>query len=153
MNKLSKLFIQLNIIIFGVIACGNIGADNTSALELDKGCRPVESVFARGSGQTMGDVSYDRFEGQVEKRLDQDKVNFYELGTEDYGGGRYPAVGVGWDHPIVSSGSWLSAGEGFKYGGSVNNGKKEFKAPWEYPPMTNVETPYSSLVDIPRVPK
>lgn len=104
---------------------------DTGAMEVDKACEHVESVFARGSGQTLnqGD-EFKQFIDQVEYRIKQESVNinFYELGSEEYGGALYPAVGVGWNHPIVSSGSWLSAGEGFKYGDSVSKGKKEFKA-------------------------
>lgn len=121
------------IFISALVACflAMVLSCDAGALEADKVCARVESVFARGSGQELNNKEeFGQFIDQVGYRVKGQNVdiNFYELGTESYGGALYPAEAIGWNHPIVSSGAWLSAGEGFKYGASVDKGKKEFKA-------------------------
>ena len=65
MNRTSKFFIQATILIIGVLAASGTASD-ASGLELDKSCRSVESVFARGSKQNIGDKDYRGFKAQLE---------------------------------------------------------------------------------------
>jgi Mg-chelatase subunit ChlD len=100
---------------------------------IDKECKPVEAVWARGSGQvvtTGSDVFSDefvRFRDQMEYRFG-DTVNFYELGAESIEGYQYPAVAVGtdsWEDVGTSGDAALSGGRGGAYGASMVEGANE----------------------------
>lgn len=104
-------------------------------------CNDVEFIFARGSGEQVatdedpvGGPSYQQWRKwnedalyEYNKRL---KFSFYDLGAKSYGGHQYPAV------PVTESfggllnliGAAISAGEGFAFGDSVNEGVEELKA-------------------------
>ena len=95
-------------------------------------CDDVESVFARGSGQDLGEAAELRFDGQVKKRISAPLTyHSYELGRESIDGHQYPAVAVGtgsWGNFWTTVGAAFSRGGGFSYGDSVNEGVAELKA-------------------------
>lgn len=104
------------------------------ARSVDNSCPRVESIFARGSGETPGDATYARFQGQINDKLKGSGINhtFYELGTESYGGYQYKAVKV--DNVFYFNAgqaliyNQVSALSASNYGKSVNNGIQELKS-------------------------
>lgn len=105
--------------------------DTSHALKVDEGCTDVEAIFARGSGSAVDDKNLEaaRYFTKIKDRIDPQKVSYheYELGTESYGGSRYPAVAVdGWGF-LNGLGASLSSGNHFTYGDSVSKGVKELQ--------------------------
>lgn len=99
-----------------------------SALASQDTCRPVETIFARGSGQAHADVDARRFFDQIKERFGESATpHEYELGTETYDGAQYEAVKVNNEAWLNGAGAFVSAGSLFTYGGSVNGGVKELK--------------------------
>lgn len=104
---------------------------NVSAANVDNRCTLVTGIFARGSGQKVGESRGEasHFKAQLLARIgDESKLNFYELGSESYGGNQYPAVDVSniWNGNAI--GAKLSGGMGNDYGKSVNQGVAELHA-------------------------
>lgn len=96
-------------------------------------CAPVESVFARGSGQGLNNSEEDRFVSQIRARLSSPAtLHHYELGNGGVDGFSYPAVPVGtdkgWESIWNTLGAGVSGGGGFDYGASVNEGVDELNA-------------------------
>lgn len=111
----------------------NVFVSNFDALaaNVDNKCTLVTGVFARGSGQKVGQDRNEtsRFRNQLLSRIgDESKLNFYELGSESYGGNQYPAVDVNnvWNGNAI--GAKLSGGMGNDYGKSVRQGVAELQA-------------------------
>ena len=67
------------------------------------------------------------FRTQLESRVDKKQLNFYELGSESYGGNQYPAVDVSnvWNGNAI--GAKISGGMGNTYGKSVKEGVAELR--------------------------
>ena len=96
-------------------------------------CAPVESVFARGSGEILRDKEADRFESQIRARLSSPAtLHQYELGDGGVDGFSYPAVPVGtdrgWESIWNTIGAGITGGGGSTYGDSVNEGVDELNA-------------------------
>lgn len=112
------------------------------AAEVDKECKIATAVFARGSGQSIGQEKGEaaKFREQLEERIGKDKLNFYELGTESYGGGDniYQAVDVSNVFNGNAIGAGLSGGMGNDYGRSVAGGVAELQ---EYLRQRNTKCP------------
>ncbi|MDR1441720.1 MAG: cutinase family protein [Bifidobacteriaceae bacterium] len=98
-------------------------------------CKPVEAVWARGSGQptlvSSGSENrpreFARFSEQLVDRLGTD-VHVYELGSESIDGYQYPAPAIGtrdWEAVGTSVDAWLSGGKGATYGAAVIEGASE----------------------------
>ena len=111
----------------------NVFVSNFDALaaNVDNKCTLVTGVFARGSGQKVGQDRNEtsRFRSQLLSRIgDESKLNFYELGSESYGGNQYPAVDVSnvWNGNAI--GAKISGGMGNTYGKSVKEGVAELRA-------------------------
>ena len=111
----------------------NVFVSNFDALaaNVDNKCTLVTGVFARGSGQKVGQDRNEtsRFRSQLLSRIgDESKLNFYELGSESYGGNQYPAVDVSnvWNGNAI--GAKISGGMGNDYGKSVRQGVAELQA-------------------------
>ncbi len=101
------------------------GTQTSFAREMDNPCSKVETFFARGSGQTLRGVTYEKFVDQLNLRLESEYIpNHYELGTEKYGGSKYKAVKVnGWPNlATVGLTARVSAGEAGEYSESVRSG-------------------------------
>lgn len=100
---------------------------------MTEACAPVESVFARGSGQGLNNNEEDRFVSQIRARLSSPAtLHHYELGNGGVDGFSYPAVPVGtdrgWESIWNTLGAGVSGGGGFDYGASVNEGVDELNA-------------------------
>ena len=98
------------------------------AKKVDDKCTLVTAIFARGSGQGFNAKESLTFRTQLESRVDKKQLNFYELGSESYGGNQYPAVDVSnvWNGNAI--GAKLSGGMGNDYGKSVRQGVAELQA-------------------------
>ena len=98
------------------------------AKKVDDKCTLVTAIFARGSGQELNAKEAQTFRRQLQNRVGKDKLNFYELGSESYGGNQYPAVDVSnvWNGNAI--GAKLSGGMGNTYGKSVKEGVAELRA-------------------------
>ncbi len=97
-----------------------------------KGCNDVQFIFARGSGESLGDSSVTAWRESIEVALGKTQLQygFYELGTTAQGGFRYPAVSVsdslgGFGNLL---GAYLSRGEFFEFGRSVTQGSGELQS-------------------------
>lgn len=92
-------------------------------------CDDIKFVFARGSGQNLGSKDFQAFKSSVQEKLKgygrELKYSFYELGSSSYGGAKYPAVDV---DTFAALGAKISAGKGFAFGKSVEQGIAELKA-------------------------
>lgn len=97
------------------------------AKKVDDKCTLVTAIFARGSGQGFNAKESLTFRTQLESRVDKKQLNFYELGSESYGGNQYPAVDVSnvWNGNAI--GAKISGGMGNAYGKSVKEGVAELR--------------------------
>ncbi|MCW4385832.1 cutinase family protein [Salinibacterium sp. SYSU T00001] len=103
------------------------GTAATTLASASPSCEDVRIVFARGSGQALGDDEYERFVEGIEGRLSADiKATSYELGRGAHGGSKYPAVSV--EPADTALGAILSGGSAYAYGDSVKAGVKELNA-------------------------
>ncbi len=113
-------------ILGGILIAAVLWEAPVRAAEASPACADVEVIFARGSGQSLGDRESTQFQDQMRDRIKSPlKMNFYELGTAKHGDGQYPAVNVGdWTNGNALGG-WLSAGYANDYGESVKQGRSE----------------------------
>ncbi len=81
-------------------------------------CSDYEFIFARGSGQNLGDVDFTAYKDSISSEINSD-ISFYELGTSKNG---YPAIGIDFNTAL---GAYVSAGKSYKYGESVELGTTE----------------------------
>jgi len=95
-------------------------------------CDDVKFIFARGSGEVLGDTSVTAWRTNIDQALRQStlKYSFYELGTYAQNSYRYPAVSVGGSVSGFGNllGAYISRGEFFEFGQSVHQGAGELKA-------------------------
>lgn len=66
----------------------------TEAKSVSDTCQKAEIVFVRGAGSDLRGRESNRFEQQLAVNLKSTKFHYYELGTEQYNGRRYPAVDI-----------------------------------------------------------
>ncbi len=96
------------------------------------GCDNVQFIFARGSGEDLGDTSYQSWQNAISDRLTAStlKYSFYELGSQSQGGAQYPAVAVAGSLDGFGNllGAFVSAGQSFDFGQSVLLGRNELKS-------------------------
>jgi len=97
------------------------------AKKVDDKCTLATAIFTRGSGQGFNAKESLTFRTQLEGRVDKKQLNFYELGSESYGGNQYPAVDVSnvWNGNVI--GAKISGGMGNTYGKSVKEGVAELR--------------------------
>lgn len=111
-------------VIFALVSSGSV-----SSLAADKACHDIETIFARGSGQSVGEENAEafRFFEQLNKRIPGDKISHvtYELGTEPYGSHKYEAVNVSDKTNWNALGAKFSSGYANDYGKSVDSGVGE----------------------------
>lgn len=116
-----------------VIALGVNLINPTYAYSLSStSCNDVEFIFARGSGEALGDVSYRAWQSSITAAMADVKdlkYNFYELGSQSYNDHQYPAVSVSGDALGIATlfGAYFYAGEGQLFGESVREGMLELK--------------------------
>ena len=98
-----------------------------AALQVERSCTNIETVFARGSGSDIGKDESSKFFASINDRLTGSKITraTYELGTETYGGHKYPAIQVGQAPYGNALGAKVSGGYANDYGKSVDAGVGE----------------------------
>lgn len=97
-----------------------------------QGCDDVEFIFARGSGEALGDKNVTAWQDSIRAMLQKSTLHysFYELGQSTQASYRYPAVSVGdslggFGHLL---GAYVGRGESFEFGRSVAQGVGELQA-------------------------
>lgn len=122
-----NFFISAGLII-GVIFGTQLQAAPTFATN----CDDVKFIFARGSGEELGDVNSQAWMTSITSLIRNTSLvySFYELGSRSYGGYQYPAVSVSGSVSGIANllGAAVSAGEAFEFGRSVDQGRGELKA-------------------------
>ncbi len=83
-------------------------------------CSDYGFIFARGSGQHLNDSDFTNFENAILNEIKDFDYEFYELGTKE---GGYDAVSVA--NFSTALGAYISAGESYRFGESVERGKTE----------------------------
>lgn len=95
-------------------------------------CDDAQFIFARGSGELLGGPSMTAWRAANQANLEGSslKYSFYELGTAQHGGYRYPAVTVSdtLSGYINMLGAYVGGGAWFEFGKSVDQGAGELKA-------------------------
>lgn len=95
-------------------------------------CDDVKFVFARGSGESLGDRNARKWQAEIITRIAGSGLTygFYELGAKAYGGYQYKAVAVSGSLSGLATlvGAKISAGESYKFGQSVKEGEAELLA-------------------------
>jgi hypothetical protein len=118
--------------IVGIICCNSTTVSAINSV--DQECATVESVFARGSGDS-GNVGLDdvttKFKDEIDRSSKSLSISqqFYALGTEPYNNYRYPHVAIkGFEDGGYANGfgAVVSSGENYTYGESVDTGIGEF---------------------------
>lgn len=133
MNRISRLALPLCVLSFSL----GLLADEVHATDdyINRECKSIEAVFARGSGQSLQANDYDYYNSRLNKYISNTGMGYqiYELGTthqsgDDGIGYKYPAVPVsGWLNGGFqnAAGAVFSAGLSNDYGKSVEDGVKE----------------------------
>ena len=88
-------------------------------------CDDIKIIFARGSGQTLGDKEYQYLKTELNSALaprNDISYSFYELGSITQDGHQYPAVGLDFFNIISAA---VSAGTAASYGDSAKEGSLE----------------------------
>ena len=84
---------------------------------LAESCPDLKIIFARGSGAEVDTSSdYLEFRSTLETKLNTTELSYEFVDLN------YPAVGVGIENLGVTLGAFLSGGEGYEFGKSVNVG-------------------------------
>lgn len=94
-------------------------------------CDDVQFIFARGSGEKLGDVSYQAWQSSIAAILASTSLqaSFYELGSKSVAGYQYPAVSVSddfWGYVNLLS-AFFTGGDAFEFGKSVEQGSEELQ--------------------------
>lgn len=110
-------------------------------------CDDVQFIFARGSGESLDDVSATDWQTSITSTLRDStlRYHFYELGDQTQGGYRYPAVSVsgsfaGFGHLL---GAYIGKGQSFDFGASVDQGIGELRS---YIHTVNATCPQTKFV-------
>lgn len=139
MTKITQILTALGLIVGSTI----IGPPPARAAS----CTDLKIIFARGSGEKLGDVSYQDWRSSLSEQLATTHVSysFYELGSESHGGARYSAVAVSGTASGFGNllGAYISAGTGFDFGKSVDAGRQELQA---YIAETSRQCPQTKFV-------
>lgn len=127
---MTRLKVILYILGFGILVLVQMSYKNVSAnaLSSEGTCSDIEAVFARGSGNGKpSDSASTKFRSSVTSLLQDKTITYgqYDLGTEEYGGAKYPYAEITFSTGL---GAALSGGENFKYGKSVDAGVTELQA-------------------------
>lgn len=103
---------------------------NTSSVNAAS-CNDVEFIFARGSGEPLNGASYSEWKKEISAQLASSSLtyDFHELGDDKnlpYG---YRAVAISGDFRdfVTMVDAYFSAGEAFRFGASVKEGREELR--------------------------
>lgn len=98
-------------------------------IALKQNCDDVQFIFARGSGEALGDRSAQAWENSIRTVLagSRLKYSFYELGSTRQGNFQYPAVAVAGSLQgyLNLVGAYISSGTSHEFGTSVMQGRGE----------------------------
>ncbi|MBR3228907.1 cutinase family protein [Candidatus Saccharibacteria bacterium] len=113
--KKQKVKIRYLVLILALVFSAYLPKQTTTA----KNCPELRVVFARGSGgEHNTDANYLEFKSTIEEKL---KTTSLDYGFTDLD---YPAIGVGAENLRVAIEAYVSAGESYAFGDSVNTGVK-----------------------------
>lgn len=118
----------ITVFLSGGVIAGTTASASAAEAATGRPCAVVEGIFARGSGQDLGEGEARRFEEQLSKRVAPPLTrSFYELGSGTHGGASYPAATIteGIDGLTTIIGAKVGSGEAFEYGASVDSGADE----------------------------
>lgn len=120
-------FIGIIIALLAMMVTSAIGATRTNALE----CFDLQIIFARGSGESLGDKSETAWRTSLDAGLQESSLSyqFYELGSIAQKGKQYPAVAVAGSLNGIANlvGAYVSAGTAYEFGSSVYQGQQELE--------------------------
>lgn len=124
MVKVARFLMAISIIVSGIA----FSPPTAQA----KSCPDVEFIFARGSGESLGDDSMTAWRASIEAELQDSSLtyDFYELGSAEQGGFSYPAVAVAGSTEGYFNllGAVVSGGESLEFGASVVSGSRELQS-------------------------
>lgn len=116
----------------GIFAFSSLYSTQTPSVQALTDCQDVEFIFARGSGERLGDASHRAWKDAINSALADSKLkySFYELGSGPQSGYQYPAVAVSdnFGGYLNLVGAFVSGGSAFEFGRSVEQGIGELKA-------------------------
>ncbi len=113
-HKIHK-YLGVLIVVFGTIV-GTTFYQNTNMAKAES-CKDLQIIFARGSGAERNtNDDYKEFKRTLENKLKTTTLS-YEFTDLDYTAAKVD----GWDF-MTGLGAFISGGESFAYGDSVNNG-------------------------------
>ena len=114
-----KIKIRYLVFALGLIFYSGINLQATQAAN----CPDVKIIFARGSGEAQDtDKSYTTFRASLRDKLATTKLKY------QFADLKYPAVSVGGRYFVNGIGAFLSAGEGYEFGRSMNQGYRNLVA-------------------------
>lgn len=125
----TKLHQARNLLFAAVLALNLFCAARPSPVAYAEGCKDVEFIFARGSGESLNDGSFSAWRQEITNQLSSSNLtyDFYELGSNPHAPFQYPATAVSggfWDYVNLAS-AYFSGGEAFEFGSSVEQGITE----------------------------
>lgn len=125
-----KLIKWKPLVLAGFILC-SLFAGLPTPTAYASGCDDVKIIFARGSGESLNDRSYQAWQTELTKQLKTSTLHysFYELGSTSQAGYQYPATAVSGDFwgYVNLVGAAISGGAAFAFGESVRQGMNELK--------------------------
>lgn len=128
-HKIPKIH---NLLIALLLTISNLTLFVDITVAADTKCDDIIFVFARGSGEQLGDTSVMAWQTELRNQLHGTglRFSFYELGSTSYDGYQYPAVAVSGTlgSYLTMLGAYVSSGSTFAFGDSVKQGKGELKA-------------------------
>ncbi len=128
MIKLSRILFATCLII-STSLCPGIAA---YADQNDQKCDEVKIIFARGSGESLNDSSYEAWQYSLDYMLYglDLRYSYFELGSDSNSEYQYPAVAVAGSWAGIGNliGAYVSAGSAFQFGASVVEGSNELIA-------------------------
>ena len=106
----------------GIVLVASVGTTPLELVQAEE-CPDLRVVFARGSGEEQwSDKNYLEFKSTIEEKLKTVGLKYEFIDLD------YPAIGVGVDNLDVMLGAFVSGGEAYDFGASVNAGVENLTA-------------------------
>lgn len=122
----------LHYAIAGILTLGALSPSLRANVQALSDCQDVEFIFARGSGERIGDVSHRAWQDAISAALADSSLeySFYELGSGPQSGYQYPAAAVSgsFGDYVNLVGAFVSGGSAFEFGRSVKQGIGELES-------------------------
>ncbi len=135
--------IKVGIFLIALLGVSFASSATVQAAQVDSACTDIDVIFARGSGQKIDADETSRFEEKIKERIGTVSRTNYRLGSESYGGHKYPAVDVGNVFNGNALGASASAGYANDYGKSVDAGVGEL---YNYVVQRNAKCPNARII-------